>query len=70
MEMMFYTASAFDKNVTVWNVCKVGNFVDMFLDSSQSSTNLVPPANGACIVCPTGLTSGSGKYVDGGNPCT
>jgi hypothetical protein len=71
MEKMFYTASAFDKNVTVWNVCKVGNFVDMFMGTSQDGVvDMKPPANGACIVCPTGLTSGSGNYVEYGNPCT
>ena len=72
MQYMFYGATAFDKVVTGWNVCKVsaGYFFDMFGASGQSSTNLVPPANGACIVCPPGLTSGSGNYVEYGNPCT
>jgi hypothetical protein len=72
MRYMFYEATAFVKNVTVWNVCKVqdGNFEGMFEDSGQSSTTLVPDANGECIPCPADTTSGSGKYVQGGNNCT
>ena len=68
---MFYGATAFDKVVTIWNVCKVqdGNFQGMFEGSGQSSTNLEPDANGECIDCPAGTTSGSGKYVEGQNPC-
>jgi hypothetical protein len=66
---MFNTASAFDKDVTVWNVCKVDYFDDMFTGSGQPTTNLEPPENGKCIACPAGTTSGSGKYVEGQNPC-
>ena len=67
MDYMFYAASAFVKDVTVWNVCKVDNFVDMFANSGQSSTSLFPAV---CINCPADTTSGSGKYVQGGNNCT
>jgi hypothetical protein len=70
MGLMFYNAYAFDKNVTVWNVCKVDDFQNMFANSGQPTTNLEPPANGECIDCPNGTTSGSGKYVTGGNNCT
>ncbi|GMI37891.1 hypothetical protein TrCOL_g5125 [Triparma columacea] len=41
----------------------------MFYDSGQETTTLVPNANGKCIACPAGTTSGSGKYVEGQNPC-
>ena len=56
-----FIASAFDKVVTGWNVCKVfgSGFDSMFDDSGQPSTNLEPPANGACIDCPTNTFSGS-----------
>jgi hypothetical protein len=69
---MFRDATAFDKDVTVWNVCKVsdGNFYDMFYDSGQPETDLEPDANGECIDCPAGTTSGSGMYVEGQNNCT
>jgi hypothetical protein len=69
MSNMFNGASAFVKNVTVWNVCKVsdGGFDSMFTDSGLAGTTL---ENGICIVCPSGTTSGSGEYVTGGNPCT
>ena len=69
---MFYGATAFDKDVIGWNVCKVsdGNFIDMFLDSGQPTANLEPDANGPCVACPAGTTSGSGEYVEGQNPCT
>ena len=73
MRYMFEDTIAFDKDVTVWNVCKVGtgNFVGMFINSPQSGTNLEPPnANGPCILCPAGTYSGSGMYVTGGNSCT
>ena len=71
MRYMFYEATAFVKNVTVWNVCKVsdGNFGSMFFNSGQPETDLVPPANGECIACPANSTSGSGEYVEGQNPC-
>ena len=74
---MFFYATAFDKVVIGWNVCKVsdgilldGNFYLMFHGSGQSGTNLEPPANGECIPCPANTTSGSGEYVQGQNPCT
>ena len=72
MAFMFEGAIAFVKDVKVWNICKVqdGNFEGMFEDSGQSSTTLVPDANGECIDCPAGTTSGSGKYVQGQNNCT
>ena len=70
MYAMFEGAIAFVKDVTVWNVCKVDNFDDMFTDSGLAGTTLEPPENGACIDCPSGTTSGSGEYVTGGNPCT
>jgi hypothetical protein len=71
MEDMFYEASSFEKDVTGWNVCNVGNFDDMFEDSGQpSGTTLEPNANGECIACPNGTTSGSGEYVQGQNNCT
>jgi hypothetical protein len=72
MRYMFEGASAFDEDVKGWNVCKVPgtNFNDMFLYSGQEDTTLVPPANGECIACPANSTSGSGKYVEGGNNCT
>jgi hypothetical protein len=70
MGYMFYYASDFVKNVTVWNVCNVGNFYSMFTNSGQAETDLVPDANGECIACPAGTTSGSGKYVEGQNNCT
>ena len=72
---MFYKAYAFKKDVKGWNVCKVSaanddeGFRAMFEDSGQPSTTLKPPANGECIACPAGATSGSGKYVQGQNPC-
>ena len=67
MAYMFYDAAAFNKDVTGWNVCKVDNFVDMFSGSGLSGTTL---ENGICTPCPSGTTSGSGKYVQGGNNCT
>jgi hypothetical protein len=75
---MFYGASVFVEDVRVWNVCKVqrtslpdGNFGNMFTYSGQPDTNLEPDANGPCIACPNVcLTSGSGEYVYGQNPCT
>jgi hypothetical protein len=79
MNYMFYAATAFKKDVKGWNVCKVeaGNVDDdgegfrgMFELSGQSTTKLEPPANGKCIACPAGTTSGSGFYVTGGNSCT
>ena len=72
MYFMFAEASAFVKDVTVWNVCKVpaNFFSDMFTDSGQPDTDLVPDANGECIDCPAGTTSGSGQYVQDGNNCT
>jgi hypothetical protein len=70
MDYMFYAASAFVKDVTVWNVCKVDNFDSMFTGSGQPETDLVPDANGECIPCPSGTTSGSGEYVQDQNPCT
>ena len=72
MSYMFYAASAFVKDVTVWNVCKVQDdyFEGMFEDSGQPETDLEPDANGECIDCPAGTTSGSGEYVQGGNNCT
>jgi hypothetical protein len=72
MGYMFYYASDFVKNVTVWNVCNVGPsyFQGMFTGSGQPETDLVPDANGECIACPAGTTSGSGKYVEGQNPCS
>ena len=71
MTSMFYGANAFVKDVKVWNVCKVlaGKFEGMFEGSGQGETNLVPDANGECIACPAETTSGSGKYVQGQNPC-
>ena len=71
MSYMFNGASVFDKDVTVWNICKVNNglFDSMFTNSGQAETDLVPNANGECIACPAGTTSGSGKYVEGQNPC-
>ena len=73
MASMFYGADAFDKVVTVWNICNVDTgygFQGMFSASGQPTANLVPNANGECIDCPDGTTSGSGKYVSGQNPCT
>ena len=72
MDYMFYAASAFVKDVTVWNVCKVQDdyFEGMFEDSGQPETDLEPDANGPCVACPAGTTSGSGKYVRGQNNCT
>jgi hypothetical protein len=71
MAYMFEGAIAFVKDVKVWNICKVqdGNFGGMFEDSGQPETDL-EPVNGECIDCPSGTTSGSGKYVQGGNNCT
>ena len=76
MVLMFYGATDFDKDVIGWNVCKVlttplpdGNFAFMFDSSGQPGTTLEPNANGACIACPADSTSGSGEYVNGGNPC-
>jgi hypothetical protein len=68
---MFNGATDFDKDVIGWNVCKVsaGNFIFMFTGSGQPETDLEPDANGQCIDCPGGSTSGSGKYVEGQNPC-
>ena len=77
MQYMFYFAIVFDKVVIGWNVCKVSdgilldnNFYLMFTLSGQSGTTLEPNANGECIACPAGTTSGSGQYVQGGNNCT
>ena len=69
MGLMFTTASAFEKDVTGWNVCKVDNFQNMFGNSGQPGTNLEPDTNGACIACPANSFSGSGEYVRGQNPC-
>ena len=69
MGLMFFDARAFVKDVTVWNVCNVGSFDSMFTNSGQPKTDLKPDANGKCIDCPAGTTSGSGKYVQGQNPC-
>ena len=70
---MFYGTSLFNKDVTVWNICKVGtgDFTSMFTDSGQPETDLVPDANGKCIECPNVcFISGSGLFVEGQNPCT
>ena len=70
MMFMFYYATSFDKDVKGWNVCKVSSWVEMFRFSGQpKGTTLKPNANGKCIPCPAGTTSGSGKYVQGQNPC-
>ena len=66
---MFNSAFAFNKDVTGWNVCNVGDFTDMFVGSGQATTTLVPDANGQCIACPANYNSGSGEYIQGGNPC-
>ena len=70
MQYMFYYATAFNQDVTVWNICNVDNFDFMFVGSGQPTTNLVPDTNGKCIECPAGTTSGSGEYVEGQNNCT
>jgi hypothetical protein len=72
MQEMFTGATAFDKDVKGWNVCKVGPdyFDSMFTDSGLAGTTLKPPENGICTPCPSGTTSGSGEYVTDGNPCT
>jgi hypothetical protein len=69
MAYMFYDASAFDKDVIGWNVCKVssGGFLDMFTGSGQPGNDL---STGTCVDCPTDTFSGSGQYVQGGNNCT
>jgi hypothetical protein len=38
----------------------------MFAGSGQPDTDL---SSGTCVDCPTGTTSGSGKYVQGGDVC-
>ena len=72
MRYMFEDTIAFAKDVTVWNVCKVQDdyFEGMFEDSGQPTANLEPDANGECIDCPDGTTSGSGEYVEFQNNCT